>query len=826
MDTSFQPRAGAFKGKEMKRLLLLFALFVNVAATAQVVSGRVQSTETGEAIAGASVMLKAAGIGAVTNENGEFRLQAKQVGLDSLIVSALEFERATVACNIAPSGTRLDIRLKRRLYQAREILVEGKTNNRFGISKLGSVEGTAIYEAKKSEVITLKDVTANLAVNQARQTFAKVSGLNIWESDGGGIQLGIGGRGLSPNRTSNFNVRQNGYDISADPLGYPESYYTPPFEALERIEVVRGAASLQYGTQFGGMLNFVFKRGNPDKPFEFISRQTGGSFGLFNSFNSVGGTVQNLNYYGFYQFKRADGWRPNSEFDQHTAYFSMRYTVSEKLTLNADYTFMYYLARQPGGLRDNEFLINPRQSLRPRNWFRVDWNVASLTADYFFSPTTQLNSRFYALASSRQSLGNLEPVTRADIAPRLDGTRNRTLIQGEFRNIANETRLIHRYKFLGNHSTVLVGLRAFHGTTTQRQGDADSTANPTFQFLNPNTPDNSDFRFPNRNYSAFLENIFVITPTFTITPGVRYENIQTASEGFFQQFSYDGAGNVVGRLREEEKRTRNRAFVFFGIGASYTPSESAELYANISQNYRSITFSDLRIVNPNFVVDNNIQDERGYNADLGLRGNYKQLIYYDFTLFYLRYNNQIGLLLKSDQPPLFVPYRFRTNIADSRTYGVETMIEADLYGLLFGYTPSTSISIFSNVALLDARYINTDEPSIRNRKVELVPPITVRTGASLRYKTFQTSFQFSYIGEHFTDATNAVQTSTAVNGIIPSYWVMDISARYQFNLFQIEAGVNNLTDNFYFTRRAESYPGPGIIPSDGRSVYLTLGVNL
>ncbi len=812
----------------MKHIIWPVILLVGNIAHAQepLVSGKVLNAETGEAIAGAKVFLKAQGVGTTTNEIGEFNFRAKRAGLDSLVITVLEFERAVLACEIKPSGAVIEIRLKQRLYQSREILVEGEKANRFGISKLSSVEGTAIYEAKKSEVITLKDVTANLALNNARQTFAKVSGLNIWESDGGGIQLGIGGRGLSPNRTSNFNVRQNGYDISADPLGYPESYYTPPFEALERIEVVRGAASLQYGTQFGGMLNFVFKRGNPDKPFELFSRQTGGAFGLFSSFNSIGGTLQNLNYYGFYQFKRGDGWRPNSEFDQHTAYFSSRYTLGEKLTLSADYTFMHYLARQPGGLTDAQFALNPRQSLRPRNWFQVDWNVASLTADYVFSPTTQLNSRFYLLASGRDALGNLERITYNDLTPRRDGTLNRTLIKATFRNLANETRLIHRYKFLGNQSTVLVGLRAFHGTTTQTQGDADSTANPIFQFLNPNNPENSDFRFPNRNYSAFLENIFVITPKLTLTPGIRYENIQTSAEGFYQQISYDGAGNIVGKLRETENRSRGRAFVFFGIGASYTPSESAELYANLSQNYRSITFSDLRIVNPNFAVDPNIQDERGYNADLGLRGNYKGLIYYDFTLFYLRYDNQIGLLLKNDQPPLFLPYRLRTNIADSRTYGIETMIEADLYGLLFGYSPLTTMSLFSNIAVLDARYINTDEPSIRNRKVELVPPITLRAGTTFRHNAFQMTVQMSYIGEHFTDATNAVRTSTAVNGIIPSYWVMDISARYQAKWVEVETGVNNLTDNFYFTRRADGYPGPGIIPSDGRSVYLTLGVRL
>ena len=89
---------------------------------------------------------------------------------------------------------------------------------------------------------------------------ASVAGLNIYQNDDAGLQLNIGGRGLNPNRTSNFNVRQNGYDISADALGYPESYYTPPSESLEEIQIIRGAASLQYGTQFGGLINFKMKK--------------------------------------------------------------------------------------------------------------------------------------------------------------------------------------------------------------------------------------------------------------------------------------------------------------------------------------------------------------------------------------------------------------------------------------------------------------------------------------------------------------------------------------------------------------------------------------
>ena len=77
-------------------------------------------------------------------------------------------------------------------------------------TRLKDVEGTAIYAGKKTEVIVLKDLIGNKATNNTRQVYAKVAGLNIWENDVAGLQLAIGGRGLSPNSVANFNTRQNG----------------------------------------------------------------------------------------------------------------------------------------------------------------------------------------------------------------------------------------------------------------------------------------------------------------------------------------------------------------------------------------------------------------------------------------------------------------------------------------------------------------------------------------------------------------------------------------------------------------------------------------
>ncbi|HYC86453.1 MAG TPA: TonB-dependent receptor, partial [Chryseosolibacter sp.] len=89
------------------------------------------------------------------------------------------------------------------------------------------------------------------------------------------------------------------------------------------------------------------------------------------------------------------------------------------------------------------------------------------------------------------------------------------------------------------------------------------------------------------------------------------------------------------------------------------------------------------------------------------------------------------------------------------------------------------------------------------------------------------SLQYTYMSSQYSDATNAVDGGvSAVIGTIPAYYVMDLSLSYQLGKFRVEGSVNNLTDKMYFTRRATGYPGPGILPSDGRTYYLTMQVKI
>ena len=75
------------------------------------------------------------------------------------------------------------------------------------------------------------------------------------------------------------------------------------------------------------------------------------------------------------------------------------------------------------------------------------------------------------------------------------------------------------------------------------------------------------------------------------------------------------------------------------------------------------------------------------------------------------------------------------------------------------------------------------------------------------------------MGDAFGDASNVKSSADPIAGYIPSYGLIDISTTFKYKRYSLKAGINNLTNQSYFTRRTDEYPGPGIIPSIGRSFY-------
>lgn len=802
----------------MRLLTVIFSLLIASTGLAQSLKGTVVDKD-GKPLADVQVALVNTTSIAYTNDKGYYELSAPDTGMYEVNISHFEIGSYSEQVYIKALGSKLDVTLVPEVRQLDAVTIEDEGSGGLQRSRLNNVEGTVIYTAKKNDLIVVDATNGNKATDNARQLFAKVPGLNIWESDNAGLQLGIGVRGLSPNRTSNFNTRQNGYDIAADALGYPESYYTPPSHAIERIEVVRGAASLQYGTQFGGMLNFQLKGAPQDKKFGIQLRNSAGSFGLWNSYNSVGGRIGKFSYYGYSQLKRGEGWRENSGFHRQDAHISLGYQFNSRLSISADYSYMHYLAQQGGGLTDRMFAINPRQTIRDRNWFEVRWNVASFNIDYKISYLTAISSKTFGLSGQRKALGYL------GTANATDPLANRDLLWDHYVNLGHETRLIHRYKTGKQYSALATGVRLYQGNTHKQQGDANDGYGPDFAYLNPDRLERSDFVFPSRNLALFAENAFSISERLTVTPGVRYEWISTKGDGVFREIRTNLAGDTLLDKSTESHLSSTRDFFLMGIGIGYQAGKWFEVYANLSQNYRAINFNDMKVVNPNFKVDPNLSDERGFNMDIGMRGRYRKVVNVDVSAFMLSYQNKIGEVLQED-PEMFRAYRMRTNISDALTYGLESFVETDLLQLQEREGREAALLVFANLTLMKAYYTGSEEQAFYHKKVELVPATMLRTGISYEYKGFGINCQYSYTSQQFTDATNTVSSSNAIHGVIPAFGVMDCSVKYQRSWLSLNAGVNNVLNNMYFTRRAAGYPGPGLIPADGRNWFVTVGVDI
>jgi Fe(3+) dicitrate transport protein len=794
-------------------------------ATAQseagAISGLVRVRGSGKPIAHAQILLYKTRATTVSDAEGRFRLPLTNVptGKYLVVAHAEEFKTQAHEIELSPGTTyRIDFELDTLGQQTLEdIVVYDRQTVSADRTRLRGVEGAIIYEGKKTEVVVLEHVVGNTATNNPRQVFSKVSGLTIWESDGAGLQLNIGARGLSPQRTSNFNTRQNGYDMSADALGYPESYYTPPTEALQRIEVVRGAASLQYGTQFGGMINFVLKKPTERKPYETLARATGGTLGFGSAFVSHAGSANRVSWYGFYNFKTGQSWRPNTGFQVHTAHAALGWHPNKRLSVWGEYTYMRYVAQQPGGLTDALYAQNPRQSIRDRNFFAVHWNLLALQADYVFSDRLKLNSRCFGLIANRFAVGVLGQINRPDP---LD---ERDLLKDYFRNVGNETRLLWNYSLGQKQGFLSTGVRYYTSNSSQNQGTAPAGSSPDFVYIE-GRPDRLSYTYPSHNLSIFAENAFFLNSRLSITPGIRYEFIRTEADGFYTNIARDLAGNIIFNQQVNDRRVNQRGFVLAGVGVSYKFTESIETYTNFSQNYRAVTFSDLRVQNPNFVIDTTLKDETGFNYDLGIRGQVGRWFDFDASLFYLSYTDRIGNVLRVD-PTTFNIYRFRTNVGDAYSLGMELFSEVNLIRLLRPRLTQWDVSVFVNASLVRARYKQDQQnTAIAGKQIENAPAVSVRTGGTLRWKTLKLGGVVTLFSDQYSDATNALTSPTAVNGLIPGYSVLDLTAAYTWRWLTLTCTLNNALDARFFTYRASGYPGPGIMPADGRALYGTLEV--
>jgi len=691
-----------------------------------------------------------------------------------------------------------------------------KTWQRNDINRLPEEQNGFLNTGKKNEVITLAATNANIALKTGRQLFAKIPGVFVYDMDGSSNQLNIATRGLDPHRSWEYNIRQNSVIINSDMYGYPASHYSAPMESFEKIEMVRGTGSLQYGAQFGGLINYITKKPDTTKAISFESVNTAGSFGLLSSYNAISGTVKKFSYTAYYYRRHSGGYRKNSESDASAQFVQLNYQFNKRISLKAELGRSKYRYHIPGPLNDSMFNDDPEMSTRSRNYFSPDIYIPSLTFNWQLSAQTKINITASGVFGKRSSV-MLDAFANVPdtINPATGAYKNRQVDIDQFNSRTIELRFLHAYSIGKMQGKLAAGLVYMNNDLYRRQlGKGTTGSDYDLTLVEPGFV--RDMHFKTNNIALFAENVLQINSRWSISPGLRFENGDSKMSGIIKYYTVNPLPNTI-----------KHSFLLAGISSQYLLGKEHTLYGGISQAYRPVIFKDIVPASTYEQIDKDLEDAFGYNIELGMRGKLGHRLQYDISYFNVLYKNRLGTLILQDN--LGQPYTYKTNIGDSRTDGIELFVQYK-----FPLTNKLYAGLFTSTSYMNARYIKgevtdgTKNQSIAGNKVEAVPQWISRNGLDILYGRFSGTLLYNYTASSFSDALNTVTPpASGARGYTPAYSIWDLNLSIKANsMFNIRAGVNNIFDKSYFTKRPTFYPGPGIWPSDGRNFYITVGFKM
>ncbi len=684
---------------------------------------------------------------------------------------------------------------------------------------LPNVKGTYIFAAGKSQVINLKNLNVNVVDNNPRQLFSKFAGVYVYENDGTGNQVNISSRGLTAHRSWEMNVRHNDVMTNSDIYGYPASHFNAPSESIDRIEITRGSAALQYGAQFGGMVNYITRQADSSKKFQFETQQSAGSYGLFSTYNAIGGNLKRIKYYSYFNYRRSDGYRSNSNYDYMAGHADVEYALSNKINLRAEYNAMHYINHINGGLTDTQFNEDPRQSTRKRNYYSPTIYVPSVHVDYNITSNTAVNFISSAVLGSRNSVQFIALSNLNDTINTTTGKYNpRQVDVDHYNSYANELRLSHNYKLFNNVQTFVAGIRYVNNDLHRQQG-GKGTSGIDYDLSITDPVWGRDLHFKTKNISVFAEQLFTLTKQIMITAGGRLENGDTKM-----------TGTIKGEQQNVLPSHIPHRFLLAGFGVQYHVTNSIDGYLNWTQAYRPVIFAD--IIPPNSLtrIDDNIKDAYGYNGEIGVRGNISERISLDINFFRLKYNNKIGSVAKTDNAGN--TYIFKTNVGNSVSQGIEFYIDVKGNRRIITSGKKLQWSVFTAGSAYSAKYVKGSvafggtNVDVKGNKIEAAPSFIMRNGCELTYRYLSATLQLSYVSKSFADALNTVEpNASGTIGLVSGYTLADANFSYHFNkTYNIKMVINNIFDKQHFTERPSFFPGPGgLYPSDGRSFIVSFG---
>ncbi|WP_414661975.1 TonB-dependent receptor family protein [Horticoccus sp. 23ND18S-11] len=656
---------------------------------------------------------------------------------------------------------------------------------------LPDVQGTKVNVGKKTTILDF-DRLPRINGNNYRQALSDAPGLILSEETSPLVSIGY--RGLQPHRAQFTQVMKDGIPIHADPFGYPEAYYTPPLDTVDRIEFMRGGAALVYGPQPGGALNYVTHRPRTDVGLGGSTLHTFGSDGYYSSFSYLDGTTGPLGYYGYYNHRESDGIR-SANSDYRLDAFTGRLTWAQTTASRVILTLETYAEEhgEPGGLT---FATGPgtinygtqrETPSRLFDRFTLDRQAASLVWERDFARGTFVGRLWaidYTRASRRQGGGGFGTLPTGAAA------QTNTIERQQFNQLGAEARARLDWGQAERH-VFTAGALYLHGNsprTDSRGATPDA--------------DNGELRIKTQRATRYLpifaENLFRFGD-FSVTPGLRLELIEQRVRERFN------AARVTTPLQQ---RTARATVPLAGFGAAYDLGRGRDqLYFNVSQSYRPIVFTDAVPNAATTIVNADLAESHALQFEAGYRGEPAPGLVLDASVFHLAFDDQIG---STTLPGGLTSV---ANLGRAVHRGAELSVRYDLLARRAGSTRDpdrATLNVFANTLILDAAFT---AGANRDRTPQYAPRHVVRTGlAYTRGAGLKLALTGTLSADSFADDNNTAQR------YVPSYAVWDLTAEWRVPGFPIRlvGGVNNVLDEDYYNRIRPD----GIDPAPGRKVYL------
>jgi Fe(3+) dicitrate transport protein len=643
------------------------------------------------------------------------------------------------------------------------------------------------------------------------EALRKLPGVNVRDEEGFGLRPNIGLRGLNPTRAAKVLLLEDGLPLSYAPYGDNASYYHPPVERFESIEVVKGSGQILYGPQtVGGVINYLTPA--PPDTAQGTLTLTGGNRDYFNGHAAYGGTWRGAGLLFDYTRKQGEGARDNTRSGLNDVNFKAVRAFGERqaVTVKAN----YYGERSQvtySGLREAEFRANPRGNPFLNDRFYGNRYGLAGTYALVFSQRLTMTANGYWTHFRRDwwrqsSNSNQRPNDAGD--PACGGIANLyTTCGNEGRLRSYFTRGVES-RFQSNFRTGRVfhqadfGGRVHFETQDRRQlnGPLPTSRDGVAAELNERR---------NSAYSVYLQDRFSYG-RWTLTPGLRVEKIKFARRN---RLANNGAG-VIGYAQ--------LAQVIPGLGLSFQPTPTTTIFAGAHRGFAPPRTEDI-VTNAGGSVD--LDPELSWNYEIGVRSAPRAGVQFEATLFRMDYANQIipASLAGGAGATL-------TNGGATRHQGFETSARADFGTLVkspHNFYLRAAYTYLPEAAFVGARFSAINgfaRVSVSGNRLPYAPEhlLTAALGYS-HPRGVDALVEANYVSRQFADDLNTVApTPDGQRGLIPSSVVWNATLNYRVEKLRSTFFVTakNAFDRLYLADRSR-----GLLPGPPRAVQAGVKLN-